>query len=288
MKSGWIIYPRYVSEQKDNAFGWLTAEAAEYGIRLGTVFVEDLAVLSGSNGRHSILDRGAAIGELPGFAVMRSYEYELSSQLEQMGVPVINNTASMALCKNKVLTNQMLSAHGLPVPETLFNPSGAYIYDEVSSLFGSPRFIVKRIDGAKGEEVFLVGNEHELSDALHACRGKALCQRFIETSMGRDIRVWTIGGKAVAAVERFSEASFKSNFSTGGSVRPYAITREVAELAEKASDILGSEFAGVDLLFGPEGLIVNEVNGNAGFRTLSLTGDNNIPAKLFEYISQKY
>ncbi len=37
--TGWIIYPRYTAGHSDNAFGWLTQEAAAAGMRLEVLFI---------------------------------------------------------------------------------------------------------------------------------------------------------------------------------------------------------------------------------------------------------
>lgn len=285
METGWLIYPREVARHKDNAFGWLAEEAARHGIDLKVLFVDQLSTISGNEGNGLSLG-GRPVDELPRFALLRSYEPALSRQMEMLGIPVINTTLSMALCKDKVLTGQLLAAHGIPTPKTIFNHSGEYLYDEVCEILGSP-FVMKRTDGAKGEDVFLVGSAREMREAADACCAPMLCQQFIAESRGRDIRVWTVGFRAVAAVERYSDTSFKSNFSLGGNVRRFDLTAEAAWLAEKAARATGVEFAGTDLLYGPDGLMVNEVNGNAGFRTLSRVGENNIPAELFAYIADR-
>lgn len=286
MITGWIIYPRYVAAHPDNAFGWMAEEASSAGIGLKVLFFEDLALGYG-DGKYDLFLNGEKVGDYPDFVITRGYEWAVSRHFELMGIPVINSTASMALCKDKLLAHQMFVKAGIPTPLTIQTP-GIYDYDHLSAAFGSGRFIVKRRDGAKGEDVFLVEDQWQLAEAVAECSGNVICQRFVEESRGRDIRVWTIGGKAVAAVMRHSESSFKSNFSLGGHVAPFELTREAAELAEAASMLVGAEFAGVDLLFGREGLIVNEINGNAGFRTLSRVGENNIPGRLFEYIKKKY
>ncbi len=285
--NGWIIYPRYVGERSDNAFGWLTETAGEYGIELSVMFSEDLTPVYG-DGRYSLWYKDGEVACYPDFVVMRDYQWVLSRHFELRGIPVINNSLAMMLCRNKMLTHQLLSDAGIPTPTTVFNHAGEYEYAKLCPLFGSRRFIVKRIDGAKGEGVFLVGNAEELHAASAECGAEHICQRFVEESCGRDVRVWVIGGKAVAAVLRYSETSFKSNFSQGGKVGAFELTPEVSALAERAAEALGLEFAGIDLLFTAGGFTVCEVNGNAGFRTLSKTGANNIPAELFKYINHKF
>ena len=67
-------------------------------------------------------------------------------------------------------------------------------------------------------------------------------------------------------------------------MRAFDLPAEAARLAVASARATGTEFAGIDLLLGREGFIVNEVNGNAGFRTLSRIGRNDIPRRLFDYI----
>ena len=99
------------------------------------------------------------------------------------------------------------------------------------------------------------------------------------------MRVWVIGGRAVGAVMRYSQTSFLSNYSQGGSVRAFDLPEEAARLAVESAAATGAEFAGIVLLFRGDGFSVNEVNGNAGVRTLSRGGRNDIPKELFSYIS---
>ncbi len=283
----WIIYPHYVGGRSDNAFAWLTEEARAYGIELSVMFGEDFSPVYGG-GRYSLEYKGGEVDCYPDCVVMRDYLWVLSRHFELLGIPVINSTAAMMQCKNKMLTHQLLASAAIPTPQTIFNHAGEYGYGELCTLFGSRRFIVKRIDGAKGEGVFLVGSEEEFNAARAECGAEYICQQFVEESCGRDVRVWVIGGRAVAAVLRYSDTSFKSNFSQGGKVAAFELTPEMSELAERAAGALGLEFAGIDLLFAGDGFTVCEVNGNAGFRTLSAVGANNIPAELFRYINCKY
>lgn len=283
---GWIIYPRYVATHKDNAFGWLTDEAASSGIKLDIIFSEDLTVCYGDETRH-IKHKGYRIDTLPDFVLLRTYDSVISRFFESSGIFVINSTESMELSKNKMLTHERLSAAGLPTPLTVYCDGAHYDYQELCLMFDSNCFIVKRIDGAKGEDVYLINNEEEMKSAVEKCKNRCICQKFISESRGRDIRVWVIGEQAVGAVLRYSETSFLSNFSQGGKVDAFQLTEGAASLAITGCRELGMEFAGVDLLFTDNGFTINEINGNAGFRTLSQVGDNNIPHVLFNYIKQK-
>lgn len=152
--TGWIIYPRYTADRSDNAFGWLVGEAAAAGMRLEVLFVEELSVVYGT--RCGIFHKGREVVQMPEFVIMRTYDTVLSRYFERLGVRVINTAAAMELCKNKMLTHEVLAAAGLPTPATVYAEGAEYAYPELAERFGSARFIVKRTDGAKGEDVYLV------------------------------------------------------------------------------------------------------------------------------------
>lgn len=282
-----MIYPRYTALKSDNAFGWLHDEAAKAGIDLTILFIEDLDIVYGSNTAR-LLHCGHEISYLPRFAIMRTYDTIVSRYFQRLGIPVINSAESMEICKDKMLTHERLVTAGLPTPLTAYRTGGEYDYEELTGLFLSPAFIVKRIDGAKGEDVYLINSRDEMERAVQRCSGRCICQQFVDTSRGRDIRVWVIGGYVAGAVLRHSETSFLSNYSQGGGVSALELPDQAASLAIQGAAATGTEFAGIDLLFTRDGFTINEVNGNAGFRTLSRVADNCIPSQLFAYIRERY
>ncbi|MFP3648624.1 RimK family alpha-L-glutamate ligase, partial [Paraburkholderia sp. SIMBA_054] len=84
---------------------------------------------------------------------------------------------------------------------------------------------------------------------------------------GRDIRVNIVGGKVVAAMKRQSDTDFRANITNGGRAFPVELTPEQQQLAIDAAEAVGAVFAGVDLLYGPNGqTLVCEVNAAAHIR----------------------
>ena len=73
----------------------------------------------------------------------------------------------------------------------------------------------------------------------------------------------------------------------GGGSNPLQLVMQIAivALAVAASGALGLEFSGVDIMESAHGLLVCEVNGNAGFRSVSSLGTADIPAELFAYLA---
>lgn len=276
-KSVMMIYPR--KSLRDNGFEWLKKEGARAG------FSVDIAIddtLSWGVGKETSLFVDGVKRDLPDIAVMRHYDTAVSLSFERLGVRTVNTSASMSLSYNKGLTHVALSAAGIPMPETLWGSSVGY--DRASQMFGTP-FVLKSAVGSKGERVWLVSSRGDYDSLLPLCDGGAVAQRYVAEASGRDIRVWVIGGRAVAAVRRIGGRDFRSNYSLGGSIEPCTLTPELSSLAVAASGALGLEFSGVDIMESAHGLLVCEVNGNAGFRSVSSLGTADIPAELFAYLA---
>ena len=279
MINGWAIYP---IDKGNNAFEWMKDSAKNNGIILHILFAKDISVLV-TNAEIKILHKGEECA-LPHFVLMRHYDINLSSALEMLGVRVINTTASMELSRNKLMTHLVLRNNGINTPLTI---SGDIDYQLCVSELGSP-FILKAIQGSKGEEVFLIDNEISYNE-IKQKYSNILMQKYISTSFGRDIRVWIVGGEIIASILRYNKDSFKSNISLGGKAANYDISDEVKSLAIEACQAIGLELAGVDVLFDGDGYTVCEINGNAGFRAFGMADTDtivDIPNAIFKYIGE--
>ena len=278
MIKGWIIYPRPVTEtqRNNNAFGLMADAAEKNGIELKILFKEDIILICGT--KPGILYKKEEV-EKPLFAFIRCYDQHLSEHLETMGIRVFNNSESMFISQDKFLTHLKLCEAGIPTPLTF---AGIDDYHTACCLLKSERFIMKSPYGSKGEYVFLVDNETD----FNKYKGM-LVQEYIEYSRGRDIRVWVTGNNVTAAVLRYNENSYLSNYSQGGSFKRIDIDEIAADLALKSAACTGLEISGIDILFKNENeYTVCEVNGNAGFRTLyAAYPEVDMPMEIFGYIS---
>ena len=213
-------------------------------------------------------------GDLPfDFAVFLDKDDHLARLLEARGIRLFNSAESIRLSDDKMLTHIALSS--LPQPETISSPlcfagedDPAFVL-KVAEKLGYP-VVVKKCFGAFGREVHLARDERE----LRALRARLLpephlYQKYVECG-GTDIRVITVGGKAVAAMRRKAtkQGEFRANVALGGVGERMELTEDIRSLAERASAILRLEYAGVDLLFDGEKYFVAEVNSNAHFRKI--------------------
>ncbi len=283
MRQGLILFPKSTLSNGSNAFGWWRDEAAALGISLEVAFFEDIVLRYGTE--HSAYIGSEKLAS-PDFVIMRGYSENISTHFESAGIPVFNRWNAMAASHNKLRTHSILALSGIPTPLTV--GASRANYDDACAILGKDVFVVKQPDSSRGSNVFLVRNKEEYDSATASCKGDFLIQEYISASHGRDLRVWTVGDSAVACVLRHSGSSFLSNYSRGGSADPFDAPQAALDLAARAARAVGLDFAGVDLLLTADGnFTVCEVNGNAGFRTLSVVGGENIIAIFMKHIASK-
>ena len=222
--------------------------------------------------------------ELPDFAVLLDKDILLGYFLKSRGVPVYNDPAIIDLCDNKATQYLRLSERKIPMPKTIVAPKvypkfsiqGSGYYEGVLAQLGLP-MIIKEGHGSFGMKVYLIETEEQFYEKAESLSGiDYVFQEFISESRGRDIRVNIVRGKVVAAMKRQSDTDFRANITNGGRAFPVELTPEQQQLAIDAAEAVGAVFAGVDLLYGPNGqTLVCEVNAAAHIRNiLNVTGVN--------------
>ena len=86
--------------------------------------------------------------------------------------------------------------------------------------------------GRGGKNVYLVENSEQLT--LLPSEGEWLIQK--PAVFGKDVRVFVIGKKIIAAVLRESATNFKANYTLGGSASLYHLSDEETALIQKIID----------------------------------------------------
>ncbi|HPD02619.1 MAG TPA: RimK family alpha-L-glutamate ligase, partial [Clostridia bacterium] len=152
-------------------------------------------------------------------------------------------------------------------------------------LFGYP-IIVKGSYGSMGQSVFKADCRAGLLELMERLKRKAhLFQKCVTSSIGKDMRIIVIGGRARAAMLRESKSDFRSNIELGASGIAVEPAPDFERAAEAAARVLGLDFCGVDVLFGENGEpIVCEVNSNAFFGGIEAATGKNIAREYAEYI----
>ena len=292
---GWILYKeskREVRPENYEIHSFLDAAKSD-GIEISVVRPEQFELIVTKDDRDSILLDGKIV-PLPDFLLPRMgaettyFALAVIRHLEKLGVYTINSSSSVDLVKDKLYSHQILAEKSLPVPKTML---AKYPIDVelVKNKLGFP-LIVKTVSGSQGSGVFL--SEHEanfidLMELIQATKSNMniILQEFVESSRGKDLRVFTIGGRAVACIERSAKGdSFKANFSRGGLVKEIEITPEIEWLSTEVAKIFGLEIAGIDLLYDGEHFKVCEANSSPGFEGIEQCCNINIAKEIYNFI----
>ena len=103
------------------------------------------------------------------------------------------------------------------------------------------------------------------------------------------MRALVVGGEVVASMRRKAHGSeFRSNFHLGGSVSNIELNEEQREIAIRASETMGLEIAGVDMLLSDRGPLVLEVNSSPGLEGIEAATRSNVAGKVAERLSELY
>ena len=98
-----------------------------------------------------------------------------------------------------------------------------------------------------------------------------------------DIRAFVVNNHVIAAMRRVSE-SWKTNYSQGARPAPLELNKELEELAVKSAKVVGCKIAGVDILEGPNGPVIVDVNSQPGWKGLQMVTKINVADEIVNFI----
>lgn len=282
--NGWLVVNGFLRNQKFSELTQRFLDAAtKAGIQLHVYTNTEL-----------LADTKGHLEGKPDFVLFWDKDIVLGNYLETQGIPLYNPIEAIRICDDKRLTHMALMQQEIPAPRTLMAPMTyanigftevpflAHVEQELSY-----PMVVKEAFGSFGEQVYLVHNREELIHRMQSTgTTELLFQEYIKTSCGRDVRLQVVGDHVVAAMYRYSDTDFRANVTAGGKMKSYTPSEEECALAIRATRAAGASFAGVDLLFGPEGPLVCEVNSNAHFKNIQTCTGVPVAEEIIHYIRE--
>lgn len=210
-------------------------------------------------------------------------------QFEMMNVFSVNESVAISRSRDKLRCLQLLSKKGIGLPVTGFAHSTQSTEDLIQLVGGAP-LVIKILEGTQGKGVVLAETQKAAESVIDAFRGLSahfLVQEFIEEAGGADIRCFVIGGKVVASMMRKSrEGEFRSNLHRGGTALPVKITPEERSTAIRATNALGLNVAGVDILRSNHGPVVMEVNSSPGLEGIEKVTGLDIAGMIVAFVEK--
>lgn len=214
-----------------------------------------------------------------------------TAALEGAGARVINPHLTGVLAGNKLYAHMLLKKAGVPVPRATVSFSRDAALRALDDV-GYPA-VIKPTVGSWGRMISKL-NDPEAAGAILESRERMYpiyhihyVEEFVKRPP-RDIRAIMVGENVVAAIYRISgDGMWKTNTALGGTAEPCPVTPEMTEVCIRASEAVGGQIVGVDLMEAEEGLVVHEVNNTTEFKnTVRVTGVD-VPGAMIEYARQE-
>lgn len=178
-----------------------------------------------------------------------------------VGLTTVNDARSIRSVRDKALAAAVASRHGLPVPVTYTAAAPRLLAEIPRSEFP---LVVKPADGSSGRAVRLVATPGGLAGLEpELCgEGQLIAQPYVPNA-GTDLKVYCVAGELHATVRRsplHPESPVRE--------RRVPLPSEVAGIAARVGEVFGLDLYGVDVVLGPDGPVVVDVNDFPSFRNV--------------------
>ncbi len=292
--AGYVIYNGFWNAVPSDPVKRLIQAAGERGVLLTPM--KNTQLTAGLDGGVQVTNHGGGRLTEDDYALFWDKDIRLARAMEACGIRLYNSADTVEICDDKAATQLRLAKEGIPMPETLVAPM---TYREIDSQIegflrlseeklGYP-MVVKECYGSLGGQVYLAETSEQLRNlALGMGSRPFMTQRFVASSAGRDLRLYVVGGRVAAAMERRSKTDFRANIGNGGYGTAHIPTVQEEALALDCCRILGADFAGVDLLYGADDSpLVCEVNSNAYMEALTACTGVDVAGVIMDYVLAK-
>jgi ribosomal protein S6--L-glutamate ligase len=179
-----------------------------------------------------------------------NYGLSVVNQFAMRGVPIMNSAQAIAQARNKMRALQLLSSNGIDIPATVMARDARDLKAMVGLVGGVP-VLVKLLQGQERHGWMLCESLQSLEAALEAILGlghNIIVQQYVPKT-GHDVRVFVVGGRAVAAVRRRIRAGkMARTLIRGARLDQIEITEAQRRAAVETARLVGLEIAAIDLL----------------------------------------
>ncbi|MCL9809434.1 30S ribosomal protein S6--L-glutamate ligase [Flavobacterium luminosum] len=222
---------------------------------------------------------------------MTFYGCALTRQFESMKVFALNSAAAITQSRDKLFSLQLLLQNGVDIPTTGFANSPLDTNDLIQMVGGTP-LIVKLLEGTQGKGVVLAETKKAAESVINAFKSlnaNILVQEFIKEANGKDLRLFVVDGKVVAAMQReAAPGEFRANIHMGGTASVVRVTAEEKRIAIKAAKAMDLKVAGVDIIRSSKGPLLLEVNSSPGLEGIEGATHKDIAGEMIKAIEKNF
>jgi len=219
------------------------------------------------------------------------YGCALTRHFEALKVFCLNSSMAISQSRDKLYSLQLLLNNGVDIPTTGFANSPLDTNELIKMVGGSP-LIVKLLEGTQGKGVVLAETKKAAESVINAFKSlnaNILVQEFIKEANGKDLRLFVIDGKVVAAIQREAlPGEFRANIHLGGTATVIRATAEEKRIAVKAAKAMNLKVAGVDIIRSSKGPLLLEVNSSPGLEGIEGATNKDIAGEMIKAIEKNF
>ncbi len=211
------------------------------------------------------------------------FRMDMLYKLEREGFYIINPAEAIEHCVDKYDILSLLEDKGVPVPRTFVTESANEAVKAFTELGGN--VVVKPLFGSRGIGATRVTDPEialTVFKAITFQHGVLYLQEYVDHGTS-DIRAFVVGDQVIAAMRRVA-TGWKTNYSQGARPVPTELSKEFEELAIKASQAVGCKISGVDILEGPDGPKICDVNSQPGWKGLQVVTRVNVAEEIVKFM----
>jgi RimK family alpha-L-glutamate ligase len=211
------------------------------------------------------------------------FRMDMLYKLERQGFLVINPTEAIEHCVDKYDILAILEDNNIPIPRTAATESVNEALKAFTEL--GEDVVVKPLFGSRGigaTRIVDLEIAATIFKAITFHHGVVYIQEFIPHGIS-DIRAFVIDSTVTAAMRRVAE-NWKTNYSQGAKPAPLKLNPNLEQLAVRAAKVVGCKIAGVDILEGPNGPVIVDVNSQPGWKGLQMVTKVNIAEKIVTFL----
>jgi ribosomal protein S6--L-glutamate ligase len=178
----------------------------------------------------------------------------LAAVLHAQGARLLNPFLGCRALQDKVQTARTLREGGVPAPASWVTGD----LHRLQAIAAEHPLIIKPYDGGRAEGIHMARNPRELA-SLPRPERPMLVQKFVPND-GTDLKLYVVGSE-VFGVRKPSPLLQRHAPS-----QPWPVSDEVRQLALRCGELFNLTLYGVDLVEGPDGPVVVDVNYFPSFR----------------------
>ena len=233
----------------------------------------DVAVRS-VEGCDAVIVRGIPRGSLEQVI----FRVDALHALVARGVAVVNGPRALERTIDKFLASALLARAAVRTPRTIACERADDALEAFDELGGD--VVVKPLFGAMGAGMTRVDDRDVAYRVFHSLELERAVYYLQEAlPLDRDLRAFVVGGRVLSAIERIGPG-WRANLARGARAQAAELSAEQERLSLAATEALGTDYAGVDLL----GDYVLEVNGIPGWHGLQAATGADVAAALVGHV----